>query len=131
MTKQHLNRRLTALKPRISSAPPRIRPPAKTANPFYLSPVWRRLVARIITQRGRRCEKCGRFRDENGAPIRIFGDHISEVKDGGPVFDPKNVMLLCGSCHTTKTNSERAKRMARRYERSLVYKRWAGGYMHL
>ena len=83
---------------------------------------WRTLITHIIAQRGRRCEKCGRFSDENGAPIRIFGDHIIELKDGGLLLDASNVMLLCGSCHTGKTNSERAKRMARRYKRSLIDK---------
>jgi hypothetical protein len=122
MTKQHPHRTLAALRPRITSLPPRILPPTKKADAVYVKPEWRRLVARIITQRGRRCEKCGRFRDENGAPIRIFGDHIVELKDGGPVLDAGNVMLLCGSCHTAKSNCERAKRMARRYTRSLIDK---------
>ena len=41
-----------------------------------------------------------------------LGDHIRELQDGGALLDPRNIMLRCGSCHTTKTIAERAKRMA-------------------
>jgi 5-methylcytosine-specific restriction protein A len=120
MRSQRRHRTVATLPPRIALASQRVRPPKKTADPVYWSPEWRNLMARIIAQRGRRCEKCGTFSDENGAPIRIFGDHIVELKDGGPLLDPSNVMLLCGSCHTAKSNRERAKRMTRRYKRSLI-----------
>ncbi len=100
---------LRALKPRVASLDQRTaRPPPKTANRFYLSPEWRWLIAEIITQRGRRCEECGRRN------CRIFGDHIVELQDGGSALDAKNIQILCGSCHTTKTNAERAKRTAAR-----------------
>src|ERR1700730_1423715 len=75
----------------------RVRPPPKTAAPFYLSPDWRSLVARLIAERGRRCEECGR------TGCRLFGDHVVELKDGGAELDPGNICLLCGSCHSTKT----------------------------
>jgi 5-methylcytosine-specific restriction protein A len=117
MRSHRRHRTLATLPPRIALAPQRVRSPKKTGDPIYLSAEWRSLIARIITQRGRRCEKCGRFSDENGDPIRIFGDHIVELKDGGPLLDAGNVMLLCGSCHTAKSNRERAKRMATRYDR--------------
>jgi 5-methylcytosine-specific restriction endonuclease McrA len=91
-----------------------VRPPAKTADPFYLSPEWRRLVAFLIRRRGRRCETqgCGRTHDADGQPIRIFGDHIVERRDGGAPLDPANIRLVCGSCHTAKTAAERARRAA-------------------
>jgi 5-methylcytosine-specific restriction enzyme A len=117
MNNQRRHRTLATLPPRIALAPQRLRRSKKTADPVYAGSEWRTLITRIIAQRGRRCEKCGRSSDENGAPIRVFGDHIVELKDGGPLFDPNNVMLLCGSCHTTKSNQERAKRMARRCDR--------------
>ena len=44
--------------------------------------------------------------------MRVFGDHIIELKDGGALLDGRNVMLRCGSCHTRKTFEERAKRSA-------------------
>ncbi len=87
------------------------KPAAKTTNPFYLSPEWRALVAEIIRERGARCEDPAcRFPGRTG--IRVFGDHIVELADGGAPLDKTNVMLRCGSCHTHKTNAERARRMA-------------------
>ena len=86
------------------------RPPAKTANPFYLTPEWRSLVAEIIRERGARCEDPAcRYPGRTG--IRVFGDHVVELADGGAPLDKANVMLRCGSCHTRKTNTERARRM--------------------
>jgi 5-methylcytosine-specific restriction enzyme A len=35
--------------------------------------------------------------------VRIFGDHIIELKDGGAPLDPSNIMLLCPTCHARKT----------------------------
>jgi 5-methylcytosine-specific restriction endonuclease McrA len=88
------------------------KPPPKTADAFYSSPAWRALVTRLIAERGRRCEKCGKTHNADGSPVRIFGDHIVELQDGGAPFDPANVMLLHGACHSAKTAHERAKRMA-------------------
>jgi 5-methylcytosine-specific restriction endonuclease McrA len=84
----------------------RAKQPPKAADPFLLSPEWRELMKRIIAERGRRCQGCGR------EGCRVFGDHIVERKDGGALLDPANVMLRCGSCHTRKTTAERARRMA-------------------
>ena len=70
----------------------------------------RALVAEIIQERGARCEDPAcRFPGRTG--IRLFGDHIVELQDGGAPLDKGNVMLRCGSCHTRKTNAERARRM--------------------
>lgn len=81
--------------------------PAKRADSFYLSRPWRDLLARIIAQRGRACEQCGR------TGCRIFGDHIHELRDGGAPLDPSNIRLLCGSCHSGKTARARADRARR------------------
>lgn len=86
------------------------KPAPKTTNPFYLSPEWRALVAEIIRERGAKCEDPA-CRLPGRVGIRVFGDHIVELADGGAPLDKKNVMLRCGSCHTRKTNAERAKRM--------------------
>jgi 5-methylcytosine-specific restriction enzyme A len=102
------HRTLTILKSRIPSAPQRIRAPEKKADSLYLSSEWRALIARIIAERGRQCQRCGRERDENGAPIRIFGDHVVELRDGGALLDAANVQLLCGHCHAAKTAAHRA-----------------------
>ncbi|HLL28550.1 MAG TPA: HNH endonuclease signature motif containing protein [Xanthobacteraceae bacterium] len=109
-----------AAKPRLVSAPGRVatldtrkvRNAETGTNPFYLTVEWRSLVKHLIKVRGYRCEdpKC-KYPDRK--PTRLFGDHIVELADGGAKLDPENVMLRCGSCHTRKTNEERAKRMAR------------------
>lgn len=103
MTVRQLGPRLATLDTRSAM------PTAKTANPFYLSPEWRRFIGELIRVRGRRCQEpgCGRTN------VRIFGDHVVELQDGGAPLDPANVLLRCGSCHTTKTNAERVRRNAR------------------
>lgn len=85
-------------------------PVVKTTNRFYLSREWRALVAGIVRERGARCEdpEC-RFPNRTG--VRVFGDHIIELQDGGAPLDRSNIMLRCGSCHSRKTNVERARRM--------------------
>jgi 5-methylcytosine-specific restriction protein A len=83
----------------------RVKPQAKTAAPFYLTPEWRALMTKLLAERGRRCQECGR------TGCRIFGDHVVELQDGGAPLDEGNVLLRCGSCHTRKTAAERAKRM--------------------
>lgn len=82
----------------------RLKPAPKTAKPFYLTRAWRRLVMRLIRERGRRCEQCER------KGCRVFGDHKVELADGGAALDPNNVELLCGSCHSRKTADVRANR---------------------
>jgi 5-methylcytosine-specific restriction protein A len=110
-------RTLSRPKPRLAAAPSRIRPPAKVGDPFYDSQEWRILVARLIAVRGRRCEKCGRTRDAEGRSIRVYADHITELRDGGSLLDPAGIQLLCALCHGSKTQAERVKRMGTRYVR--------------
>jgi 5-methylcytosine-specific restriction endonuclease McrA len=96
----------------IAKAPP------KTADAFYLSAEWRVLVGRLLVVRfgdkaQARCQdpKC-QYPSRTG--IRLFGDHVVELQDGGAPLDPANVLFRCGSCHTRKTIEVRAQRMARR-----------------
>lgn len=84
--------------------------PAKVAERFYSSKGWLSLLASIKRERGNRCEVCGR------ANVRIYGDHVTEIKDGGALLDRSNVMLLCAPCHVTKTNRVRAARKAKNDE---------------
>lgn len=98
--------RLSMLGSRVGRVDTRAaKPPPKTVDPIYNDPRWRDLLARLIKERGKRCQKCGR------TGTRIFGDHVIELKDGGEPFADDNVELLCGSCHTRKTNAVRAARM--------------------
>ncbi|MER9814282.1 HNH endonuclease [Mesorhizobium sp. M0129] len=86
----------------------------KTAEPFYLSPEWRKLMAEIIAERGRRCEDPTCDGKTHRLGMRVFGDHLVELRDGGAPLDKRNIMLRCGASHTKKTLAERAKRMAAR-----------------
>jgi 5-methylcytosine-specific restriction protein A len=106
--------RLSMLKSRVGTVANRLAPGPKVAAPVYSSNEWRTLIASIIEARGRRCEdpKC---KTPGRTGIRVFGDHIKELQDGGALIDPRNVMLRCGSCHTRKTIAERAKRMSTRW----------------
>jgi 5-methylcytosine-specific restriction endonuclease McrA len=106
-------RKLRSLAPRLAVLDTRSAAPApKTAAPFYLSPPWRQLMKDIIAERGRRCEDplC---QQPHRTGIRVFGDHIVELQDGGAALDKTNVLLRCGSCHTRKTAAARAERMKR------------------
>ena len=93
----------------------KVRLPEKKAAPFYLTPEWRALMDSIIAQRfgsraNARCEdpECKR---PHRRGIRIFGDHVVEVKDGGALLDPRNILCRCGSCHTRKTAEVRSARL--------------------
>lgn len=98
--------KLAMLKPRVATIDTSIAAlPTRIAEPFYTSRAWLDLMTALKRERGERCQDCGRGR------TRIFGDHIVELKDGGAKLDRRNVRLRCGSCHTLKTNAERARRM--------------------
>ena len=97
---------LKAMPSRLVALPSRLPSPDKRAEPFYLSPAWRKLIAQIKRERGNRCEVCG------AGEGRIIGDHIIELKDGGAPLDKANVRLLCMAHHNSKTASERRRRSA-------------------
>lgn len=104
--------RLKCLSPGLATIDTRIAsPPPKRVDPFYVSRPWRELMRQLVTARGNACQQCGR------SGVRLFGDHIHELKDGGSQLDPANIRLLCGSCHTKKTAKVRASRMKERYGR--------------
>jgi len=82
----------------------------KQAEPFYLSPEWKALMRHLIKVRGRRCEDTEHDATKPREGVRIFGDHIIEIKDGGAKLDPLNILLRCGGCHGRKTAQARADR---------------------
>jgi hypothetical protein len=81
------------------------KPSPKEVDPHYLTPEHQAWRQEVLRRAGFKCEDCGR------SGCRLFADHIKERKDGGELFDPENGRCRCGSCHTIKTNAERAKRM--------------------
>jgi hypothetical protein len=90
------------------------KPAPKRADPIYATPEYRQWRTIVIRRAGGRCQdpEC---RTPERTGIRLFADHVKELKDGGAPFDPDNGLARCGACHTRKTARERAKRMARRY----------------
>lgn len=90
----------------------RAKPAPKTADPHYLTPEHRAWRAEVIERAQGRCQD-PRCKTPHRTGMRLFADHIDELKDGGAATDLDNGMARCGSCHTRKTNEERARRMAR------------------
>lgn len=109
--------RLKTLPPRIGVLPPRLAPPPKVADVFYLSPEWRSLVARLKRERGGRCERCG-------STHRVAGDHRVEISDGGATLDPANIELLCAACHNRKTAEARGARAGRPATGPMAHPDW-------
>ena len=76
-----------------------VKPEAKTADPFYLSPEYRAWREAVIARAGRRCEDKDQRTGQRCAKAeprhRMFADHVVEAKDGGAKYDPANGMCLC------------------------------------
>lgn len=97
--------RLSAPPSRLVSQPSKLRQPPKSAEPFYLSVEWRRLVA------ARKLDPDyfdARRRAKPGE--RLILDHVRERKDGGSDLDPANTEWLTMSEHQVKTAKARARR---------------------
>ena len=82
-------------------------PPPKQPDPHYGSAAHRDWRAAVIARAGHACQRCGR------RGVRLFADHVVELRDGGAALDVTNGQALCGACHTIKTVAARAARMAR------------------
>ena len=97
--------RIPTLKPalaRISTAA--AAPPPKITESIYGSGAWRDAKARVYASRPHVCAHCSR------SGVRLYVDHIRELRDGGDAFDPANLQLLCSPCHMRKTARARAAR---------------------
>ncbi len=107
---------------RLASPPSRVAtadlrtalPPAKQADPRYLSLEHRSWRNVVLARANYRCERCGVKGWGGNGNVRLFADHVVEIKDDpSRALDPANGQALCGSCHTKKTLRERDKRFAR------------------
>lgn len=103
MRLRQVSRRLAELPTRKLSAP-------KIADPFYLTPQYRTWQAEVIRRSGGRCQGQAHDAARPRSGVRLFADHVAEIKDGGARLDPANGQALCGSCHTRKTAAARAAR---------------------
>src|ERR1700733_13246308 len=105
--------RIRTLDPLVPKSDGRtIRPPPSegTIDPIYQSEQYKRWRAQVLRNAGYRCQAI-----ENGSRCtkasphhRMFADHIKELRDGGPAFDPANGQCQCGAHHTRKTVQSRA-----------------------
>lgn len=59
---------------------------------------WNVLRKDIIKKKGR-CAICGDT-EENAT---LEADHIIALMNGGPMWEPKNIQILCNLCHKKKT----------------------------
>ena len=93
-----------------SSNRAKVRLPDKRADAFYLSSEWRDLMGWIKAHRSNACEDPKHNPGLPRSGVRLFGDHVVELKDGGAPLDPRNILLRCPPCHARKTMDERRKR---------------------
>lgn len=95
------------LKPRLTAIDARtVRPPPKEREEHYGTARHRDWSRQVIERSGGVCQaiECGRM------GVRLFADHIVELKDGGAPFDVRNGQALCGSCHGKKTSRAKMER---------------------
>jgi len=79
----------------------------KQADPFYLSPAWRRFRDWYLANHPL-CEQCER--EGRGAVPAVMVDHIVELRDGGEELTEANAMSLCSKCHSIKTATAKKNR---------------------
>lgn len=86
----------------------------KEADPFYLSPAWRRFRDWYIKNHPlcAMCEATGR------SVVAEIVDHVVELRDGGAPFDGDNAQSLCRACHNAKTAQAKNHRESTRNNRA-------------
>lgn len=87
-----------------STARQRVAVQPKTPDPHYLTPEHAAWRAAVLRNARFACEQCGL------KGVKLYADHIVEIRDGGSKTDPANGQALCASCHARKTARERARR---------------------
>ena len=86
----------------------------KRRDPIY-DWQWDQFVLTLIRERGRVCESEHHSGERTLTILQVvYGDHVVELRDGGPKLDPENVRLSCAKCHGRKTYRERQRRNGNR-----------------
>jgi hypothetical protein len=90
----------------------RVMPPPKEADAIYSTTNHRDWRALVVANAGGQCEaRDGNHRCWKSEPhVRLYADHIIELKDGGAPFDVSNGQALCARHHTLKTAVEKRRR---------------------
>jgi len=97
---------------RLATADTRaVRPPPKTPDPHYATPEHKAWRDKVLERAGYACQDPQHPPGRPRSGIRLFADHIRELRDDGARFDLDNGMARCGSCHTRKTTETRAARL--------------------
>lgn len=82
----------------------------KTADPHYSTPEHRAWRAKVVAKAHGRCQDPAHVGSHEPG-IRLFADHIKELRDGGDPFAVSNGMARCGACHSRKTAAARQARL--------------------
>ncbi|NVO13884.1 MAG: HNH endonuclease [Rhodoplanes sp.] len=97
--------RLATLGRRLATLDTRSAPPIpKDTDPHYSTQAHRAWRAGVYRRAGYACEACG------ARGVKLYADHIHELRDGGAALDPANGQCLCAGCHMVKTTTARAER---------------------
>jgi len=85
----------------------------KFKEPIYNSREFRQWRSTVLARAGYQCQALinGRRCTKAAPKYRLFADHVHELKDAGPQFDPLNGQCLCFSCHQFKTLAAKKARM--------------------
>lgn len=98
---------LSTLRPRLSTGDTRrLRPAPKQVDSHYSTPEHKAWRSAVVRAAGYRCQGIG-----CGAQgVKLYADHIVEIKDGGDPLSTANGQALCAPCHGRKTASARGQR---------------------
>jgi 5-methylcytosine-specific restriction protein A len=102
--------RLAMLQPRVPTLDTSLAPPPpKQTEAWYLTPEHKAWAAEVVRRAGGKCQDPEHVGRRDGQ--RCVADHIRERRDAPELaLDLSNGMSRCWSCHTRKTNAERARR---------------------
>ncbi len=95
------------LRPALAQSDTRsVRPAPKQRASIYGTAEHQEWRAAVVHRAAGICQGKGCCR----SGVRLFADHIVELRDGGSPYDLTNGQALCGACHSRKTAAARAAR---------------------